>query len=173
MKMSASQIILVFLAGLLITFCTVCLILEDSYADDLILDGGVGVFNSGKKSLSETKMVTFGVQEDLIGPLKDRAVIGGWLDNADHGRSSSAVVGGQLGFEVNRDGLLVGIFTGPSVISNTDALLGGPIQFMDDLHLGIQDPHGYYIGVMYRHLSSAGIETPNIGRDVVGLELRF
>lgn len=35
MKMSASQIILVFLAGLLITFCTVCLILEDSYASDL------------------------------------------------------------------------------------------------------------------------------------------
>lgn len=173
MKMSISEILVAIIAGLLIVACTVMLVTEDSYAGDLILDGGVGVLNSGKKSLSETKMLTLGLQGDLIGPLKDRAVIGGWLDNAGRYRSNSAVVSGQIGFEVNSGGLVAGIFTGPALISNPDALLGGPFQFMDDLHIGIQDRSGYYIGVMYRHLSSAGIEKPNIGRDVVGLELRF
>lgn len=173
MSMSLSEKLVAIIAGLLIVACTVMLVTEDSYADDLVLDGGIGVFNSGKKSLSETKMLTLGLQGDLIGPLKDRAIVGGWLDNAGHGRSNSAVVGGQIGFEVNSGGLVASIFTGPALISNPDILLGGPFQFMDDLHIGIQDPHGYYIGVMYRHLSSAGIETPNIGLDIIGLELRF
>lgn len=173
MKMSLTEKLVAIIAGLLIIACTVMLITEDSYADDLILDGGVGILNSGKRSLSETKMLTLGLQGDVVGPLKGRGVVGGYLDNAGHGRSNSAVVGGQLGFEVNRDGLVAGIFTGPALISNPDVLLGGPFQFIDDLHLGIQDKSGYYIGIMYRHLSSAGIETPNIGLDVVGLELRF
>jgi hypothetical protein len=173
MKMSLTEKLVAIIAGAIIVACTVMLVTEDSYADDLVLDGGVGVFNSAKKGLSETKMLTLGLQGDLIGPLKDRAVIGGWLDNGGYYRSNSAVIGGQLGFEVSRDGLVAGIFAGPALISNPDILLGGPFQFMDDLHLGIQDRNGYYIGVMYRHLSSAGLETPNIGRDIVGIELRF
>lgn len=141
--------------------------------DQVIVDGGVGVFNSGKNSLSETKTLTLGIQEDIYGPLKDRAIVGGWLDNAGNGKSGSALASGQLGFEVNRDGLVAGIFSGPAMISNTDVLLGGHFQFMDDLHLGIQDKDGSYIGIVYRHLSSAGVEMPNVGRDLVGIELRF
>jgi hypothetical protein len=173
MSMSLPEKLVAIIAGGLIVACTVSLLMEDSYADDLVLDGGVGIFNSGKKSLSETKMLTLGIQEGVFGPLKDRAVIGGWFDNSGRGRSSSAVVAGQIGFEVNNGSLVAGLFTGPALISNPDVLLGGPLQFMDDLHIGIQDRSGYYIGIMYRHLSSAGLEMPNIGRDVVGLELRF
>ena len=141
--------------------------------DQIVVDGGIGVFNSAKRSLSETKSFTLGIQEDLYGPLKQRVTVGGWIDNGGDGRSGSALVSGQLGFEVNRDGLVAGIFSGPTFITNRDALLGGHFQFMDDLHLGIQDKNSNYIGVMYRHLSSAGIEMPNYGRDVMGLELRF
>lgn len=146
-----------------------------SYAqsDQIIVNGGIGVFNSAKRSLSETKMLTLGVQEDLWGALKDRGIVGGWLDNAGDGKTSSGLMAGQIGWEVNRDGLLVGIFAGPCLISNTDSLLGGHFQFMDDIHLGIQDRDGNYIGLMYRHISSAGIATPNIGRDIMGVEIRF
>lgn len=143
-------------------------------SDQVILDGGVGVFHSADTGLSETKMITLGVQEDLWGPLKDRAVIGGWLDNAGHGRSGSALISGQLGFEVNRDGLIGGIFSGPTLISSPDnVLLGGYFEFMDDLHLGIQDHDNNYIGIFYRHLSDAGLTSVNIGRDIIGLELRW
>jgi hypothetical protein len=140
--------------------------------DQIFVDGGLGVFNSGKNSLSETKTLAIGLQEDLWGPLKQRGAVGAWLDNAGQGKSSSAFASGQLGFEVDHQGLIGGIFSGPAVISNTDVLLGGHFQFMEDLHLGIQDRNNY-IGVFYRHLSSAGLEMPNIGRDLVGIEIRF
>jgi hypothetical protein len=141
--------------------------------DQMFLDGGVGVFNSGKKSLSETKFVSIGNQEDLWGPFKDRVSLGGWLDNAGGGRSSSALVAGQLGFEVNSNGLVGSLFSGPALISTPDVLLGGHFQFQDNINLGIQDKSGNYIGVEYKHLSSAGLEMPNIGRDSIGLELRM
>lgn len=141
--------------------------------DQILVGGGVGVFNSGKSGLSETKVLTLGVQEDLYGPLKQRANVGGWLDRVGNGRKSSALVSGQLGFEVQNGGWVGSVFSGPAIISNTDSYLGGHFQFMDDLHLGLQDRDGNYIGVMYRHLSSAGIEMPNVGRDFMCLELRF
>jgi hypothetical protein len=141
--------------------------------DQVLLDGGIGIAHSADTGLSETKMLTLGIQEDLWGAFKDRAIVGGYLDNSGNGKRNSALAAAQIGFEVNRNGLIVGVFTGPGVISSPDALLGGYFQFVDDIHIGIQDTDDNYFGVMYRHISSAGIETPNIGRDVIGLEMRF
>lgn len=156
----------------------ICLTILTSYTahaqeDQTIVDGGIGVFNSAKKSLSETKTFSLGVQEDLWGPLKQRATGGFWLDNSGNGKKDSLFAAGQLGFEVNNNGWLLGIFSGPALISSPDVLLGGPVQFMDDIHLGIQDKGSNYIGFFYRHFSSAGLEMPNIGRDMIGIELRF
>jgi hypothetical protein len=141
--------------------------------DQIVVDGGVGVFNSGKNSLSETKILTIGEQEDLWNALKMRGIVGGWLDNAGGGKTDSALISGQIGFEVNDNGLIGGIFSGPALISSPDVLLGSNFEFMDDLHLGIQDKDSNYIGVYYRHLSDAGLSSVNIGRDVIGIELRF
>lgn len=141
--------------------------------DQYVLDGGVGVFHSADHGLSEMKMLTFSVQETLWGPLKQRAVVGGWIDNVP-GRSGSFLASGQLGFEVNSNGLVGSIFTGPAIISSPDnVLLGGYFEFMDDLHLGIQDRDNNYIGVMYRHISDAGLTPVNIGRDMICIELRW
>jgi len=141
-----------------------------SYAqeDQTVIDIGVGISNS-----SGTRMGVIGLQEDLWGPIKQRFMVGGWLDNSGNGNSSSPLMGYQLGFEVNNNGLVMGVFSGPTWIGVPDQLLGGMFQFMSDIHLGIQDLHSNYIGVMYRHISSAGIESPNLGRDVIGLEIRY
>ena len=156
------------LAILLILFGSV------AYAqDETIVSGGIGISNSGKKSLAETKMLTLSFQEDLWGPLKQRGTLGGWIDNAGGGKTGSALAAAQIGWEIERNGIVASVFSGPCLLSETDILLGGHFQFMDDLHLGIRDVSGYYIGVIYRHISSAGIATPNIGRDIVGLEFRF
>lgn len=142
--------------------------------DQVIVDGAIGVFHSGEKSLSETKLATFGIQEDLLGPWKDRAVVGGWLDNAGNGKTGSALISGQLGFEINSNGTIGSIFAGPCLISHPDeVLLGGYLEFMEDFHLGLQDHGNNYIGVFYRHISDAGLTSVNIGRDVVGIELRW
>lgn len=134
--------------------------------DQLVFDGGIGDGNSyGMRAAS------VGVQEDLWFALKDRFTVGGWVDSSS-GKSSSFLGSTQLGFEVDNGGVLASIFSGPAMISNPDSLLGGYFQFMTDVHFGIQDKQSNYFGIMYRHISSAGIETPNIGRDIIGLELR-
>ncbi len=141
--------------------------------DRIVLDGGVGVFHSADHGLSETKLLTLGVQEQLWGPLMDRAVVGGYIDNVA-GRSGSALASGQIGFEVNNHGWVGSIFTGPTIISSPDnVLLGGYFEFMDDIHFGMQDEDGNYIGLMYRHISDAGLTSVNVGRDFVGIELRW
>ena len=159
-----------FLAILMLFVSTAAL----AQQDQIVVDGGVGIAHSADYGLPETKMLTLGIQEDLWGPLKDRAVVGGYLDNAGNGRTGSALAAGQLGFEVNRDGLVAGVFSGPSFISSPDnVLLGGYLEFMEDLHIGIQDNYNNYIGVMYRHISDAGLTSVNVGRDIIGLELRW
>src|ERR1035437_7564634 len=126
-----------------------------SQSDQMALDVGIGILNSAYNSLSETKTLSLGIQEDLYGPLKQRGTVGLWIDNAGHGRSGSAFVSGQLGFEVDREGLIAGVFSGPALLSDTDVYLGGHFQFMDDIRLGLQDKQNNYIGVFYRHFSSA------------------
>jgi Lipid A 3-O-deacylase (PagL) len=149
---------------------SICLLITSiAYAQDLqtVLDIESGVSNS-----SQSKMLTLGVQEDMWGALKDKFMAGGWIDNGI-GKSSSALVSGQMGFEVDRSGLVGGIFSGPSVVFTPDVLLGGWLQFVSDVHLGIEDTKSNYFGVMYRHISSGGLETPNVGRDYVGVEIKF
>lgn len=141
--------------------------------DQWILDIGVGNFNYYKGNFPDTKMISFGLQEEIWGSLKDRITVGGWGDTGGYGRNDSLFISGQLGFEVNNSGTIASVFTGPCLISTPDYLLGGYFQFMTDFHLGIQDSKSNYLGVMYRHISSAGLETPNYGRDILGLEIRF
>jgi len=151
-----------------------CLLLSTNALADSTgaLDVGLGVFNSGKQSLSETKMASYTEQTSISDAFRLRATGGFWVD-VTQGKSSSGFAAGQLGYEVNSKGTVLGAFTGPALITNTDVLLGGHFQFMDEFHLGLQDEGKSYIGVFYRHLSSAGLEMPNIGRDLVGIELRF
>ncbi len=156
-----------------IKFLILILISQVACADEGLFDLGLGVFNSGKRTPSETKFLALGIQDDLFGPWKTRGNVGGWIDNSGNGRSSSAFVGVQLGFEVDNKGIVGSVFTGPALITQTDSYLGGNFQFYNSLNLGFRDTNSNYIGIMYRHLSSAGIASPNVGRDVLGLELKW
>ena len=141
--------------------------------DQVVLDGGLGVFGSSRNGLAETRMISVAAEETLWYSIKDRANIGGWLDDSGSGRSSSAFVSGQLGFEVDRDGTVGTIYTGPCIISSPDSMLGGYLQFMTDFHFGIHDRDSNYMGIFYRHISSANLSSPNLGRDIMGVEVRF
>jgi len=144
-----------------------------SEASELAIDGGVGVFNSGKNSLSESKFLRFGLEEPVWYALKQRFNLGFWLDDKGHGRASSGFAGYQIGFEVTADTLEASVWSGPALITTPDIYLGGPLQFNETIFLGIHDKAGETLGVAYNHFSSAGIEMPNIGRDFLGLEIRF
>jgi len=60
---------------------------------------------------------------------------------------------------------------GPTYISTPDSVLGGHFQINTEFGLGMKDKL-FYQGVLYKHLSSAGIYQPNIGRDFLMLQLR-
>jgi len=145
-----------------------------AYAEDqTILNVGVGNFNAAQGNTPDTKMLSIGMQEDVWDALKMRGTVGGWLDSSGNGQTGSGFVAVQLGWEVVSGGMVASIFSGPGIISSPDTVLGGPFQFVSDLHLGIKDRNSNYIGAFYRHISSAGIETPNIGREAFGVEIRF
>lgn len=159
-----------FICILFIYVCIsiVCVIPAYSQDDQIVWGAGIGSGDS-----YGTRMLSLGIQEDLWYALKQRGTVGGWFDPTGNGRSSSVLASGQLGFEVNSRGTVVSIFTGPCLISTPDSYLGGYFQFMTDAHIGLQDNDVNYLGVFYRHISSAGIENPNVGRDIMGLELKF
>jgi hypothetical protein len=135
--------------------------------DQLFIDGAVGVGNS-----DGMRTINLGIQEDIWHAFKQRAIGGFWLDNSGNGKSDSGFIAAQLGFEVNVSGLVVSVFCGPGLITNPDSLLGSYFEFVSDGHVGFMDHDGYYLGGYYRHISDAGMTAVNIGRDVVGLELR-
>lgn len=141
----------------------------DAKGQDVYMTGALGVFNSGKSSLSESKFANVGYRTSL-GLFKQQVEVGGWIDRVGQGRADSAYAAYQIGWEV--DGPLIArIMTGPAMMTTPDVYLGGRFEFKEDLYLGEEDKAGRMIGVKYNHLSSAGIYTPNIGRDFMGLEI--
>jgi hypothetical protein len=141
-------------------------------AGEVLTDVGLGVFSTEGKSLSNVKFVKVGMQYDLYSPLVQRFNVGGWLDSRPY--ASNAAFGSyQLGLDVRNDVLEMGVFAGPGLISHTDSSLGGYFQFNETVFLGVKDPKDNAIGISYNHFSSAGLETPNQGKDFVSLEIKF
>ena len=141
---------------------------DDKVSDQFVLDAGVGVFNT-----TMMRTLSGSYQQEWEYPFFTRTTLGLWVDNSGNGQSNSGFISEQLGYEIRHNGTIVSIFTGPSFITTPDTVLGGYFQFVSDLHLGLEDTRHNYLGVFYRHISSAGLYYPNLGRDMVGLEIRF
>lgn len=141
--------------------------------DQIVIDGGLGEFDTKGTSVSQVKFGKIGWQEDLWYSLKHRINIGEWLDNRGEGYNNSAFTGYQLGFEVRNDIFEASIWSGPTLITTPDASLGGRFQFNETVFFGLVDKDGNAIGVSYNHFSSAGLEMPNYGKDFMGVEIKF
>lgn len=148
---------------------TYYLVITDSRADDYV-SGMLGVFNSGKSSLSESKLLNLGHREMWGCGLASQYEIGGWSDSAGYGRKSSLYGAYQVGVEAG-DSIKARVMFGPALISSPDAYLGGVFQFSEDFFIGLSGSNGNTIGLMYKHFSSAGLEKPNEGRDYAGVSV--
>lgn len=163
-----------FLLVLAILLATFAIPLHAMAQDDqIVIDGALGILGSSGDTPVDVKFARLGVEEDLWYTLKQRFNVGGWTDNRGEGYSSSAFGGYQLGFEVRNSVLEASIFSGPTLISTPDVALGGRFQFNETVFLGVVDVDGNTIGMAYNHFSSAGLETPNWGKDFVGIEIKF
>jgi len=143
------------------------------FANEIIVDIGLGAFNTKSDNISQVKIAKIGIQKDIWNNLRQRFNVGGWIDSRSRDFNNSVLVGYQLGFVVKNDIFEANVFSGPTIISNTDALLGGHFQFNETVFFGIVDKNGNAIGSAWNHFSSAGLEMPNHGRDFMGLEIKF
>ena len=153
----------------------VCYFAHKAHADtdELLVDGALGVFNTDGKSISQVKFAKVGIQEDVWYALKQRFNVGTWVDSRGPGFNTSGFAGYQVGFDVKNDVMEAGIFSGPTLITSPDIDLGGVFQFNETVFLGVRDKGDESIGVVYNHLSSAGLEMPNLGKDFMGIEIKF
>jgi len=135
-------------------------------AGEAVIKYGVGVGNSAKTSKSEVVMGSMAYQQPFYGLFAQQVEVGGWGDRrADMGRQNSVFMGYSLGLNLNMGYLNAQAFWGVAGITNPDSYLGGPFQFNHDFAINFMDKRKVKLGVAYKHVSSAGIEKPNIGRD--------
>lgn len=126
---------------------------------------GVGAFNSAEHSKAETKVFSLGYEDEVIGPMIKQVEAGLWVDATGNGRRSSGFASYSIGVECSPGSLVLRTLWGVGAITSPDAFLGGWFQFNQDLLLGFKDSRGTVFGLNYKHLSSAGIYSPNKGRD--------
>lgn len=131
-----------------------------SLADNLSLKYGLGIKDEVTSSI---KYLSLGYESSLFHPLfKLKADGGAWFDTVN---SSSGFIATSVGMRVEPGYLYIDNYFGLAYIGTIDNLLGIPFEFTEEFGIGVQDSHGRYTGIEYRHFSNAGISKVNIGRD--------
>jgi hypothetical protein len=134
----------------------------------LSADGGTFFrYGTGVSRSSGMHTLTLGYEEKVIGPFITQLEGGIFSDSAGEGRRGSAFGTASIGIEATPGYFVLRSVHGIGAITSPDSMLGGWFQFNNDLLIGIQDDHGVIFGLNYKHISSAGINTPNLGRDMV------
>lgn len=134
---------------------------------------GLGVFDKNSKS-ADVKIFSVGYQDNWMWVFDHKYEFGLWTDiKGDMGRSGSGYVAYSIGLEPVLDWFYIHSFWGLAFITNPDIYLSTNFQFMQDLGLGIKGKKGKRIGVNYKHISNAGIKTPNKGRDFFQIKFQI
>jgi hypothetical protein len=136
-----------------------------SRADDINLHYGVDPFRS-----RDSKIFSLSHISPLFDPIPTKTELGLFTDRLN---SSSGYLFQSVGIRVNPGPILAESFWGVGLISSPDNILSTHLQFTNDLNLGIVDKSGNSIGVSYKHISNAGIKSPNVGRDFLMVYWKF
>lgn len=140
-------------------------------ADETYIMYGVGIGHSAEYGATETKVLGMGFRDDLFLGLHYQLEAGYFNDIVGGGRKSSGWAGLSVGVQVKAYPLTLRSMVGPAYLTTIDSYLGGHYQFNHDFFVGIHDKSGKSIGASYKHLSSAGIYQPNVGRDFVVIQV--
>lgn len=152
---------------------TLLLAAVSARADEGFASFGLGVFNSAKYSAGEVKVGSVGIREEIHQGIYWQYKLGYFGEGSgDPTRKSSFYASTGPGMLIDLQPVEMRAGYGLAAISNPDSYLGGRFpQFQGEIYLGLRDPKGNGIGVQYEHISSAGIVTPNYGRDFMVLQL--
>lgn len=152
---------------LLIAFLTITAARANEQLD---LKYGLGVFTEDAKPGLVKYFGLSYTNDFMYKPLSQRAELGVWAD-ANSARSSSGIFSYMLGLQVKPSIFYLESFWGMAMITNTDARLSTNFQFAHDLGVGLKDNQGRYLGVTWKHISNAGIQQPNQGRDFILIQV--
>lgn len=134
---------------------------------------GVGVLSTADYGQAASKIFSLGYEDEFFGPLISQWELGVFSDSSGHGRLSSGFGFYSIGVEVNPGYLVVRSLWGAGLITCPDSMLGGNFQFTQDLLIGVRDNRRNMIGLVYKHISSAGLELPNKGRDFLTIQVEI
>lgn len=137
----------------------------DVVADTFNLKYGLGALH-GKQSA----MASFGYQRQIHKSLAHQIEGGLWVDRF---RSNSGFASYALGMHLERGFMYGETMHGVGFITHKDSLLGGKFQFFHDLGIGVLSKDGSTFGIQLKHVSSAGIHKPNIGRNFFAIKAGF
>ena len=99
--------------------------------------------------------------------MKLKADGGVWIAR-QAGRKTSVYFAPAWGYRiVPFKGIYVEAYIGVGLISRPDSQLGGHFQIFHDVNFGFSQG-GWGLGLGFKHISSAGIYSPNKGRDFLG-----
>lgn len=134
-----------------------------SRADDVFFKYGIGILLPNNY-LAEVKSFAIGYQAPLYSLLSQKTEIGLWADPHE-GRKSSGYGAYSVGVSVRPGIFYAESYWGIAAVTHTDDRLSTTFEFIQNLGVGIKDNQGRFIGLEYQHLSNAGIQLPNYGRD--------
>lgn len=139
------------------------LLLAYEVNDAIAYDGYVKMGTSAKSSAS-SKVFGLGIQDTFTKGFIYQAEAD--ILSIPEDKTAVTLNGSyRLGVAVDlSSGVFATATTGPGFITQRDSYLGGYYQFIEDVSIGIKDQFNLF-GVGYQHISSAGLETPNRGRD--------
>lgn len=138
-------------------------------ADDVSFKYGMGLYEGERTG--NIKIFSFRHERHEFYAIHSAREAGLWVDNIGNGRSGAAFGKYQVGVKPGADvGFYGSAMWGVQLQSSTDTQLGGYAQFSQDFGVGFRDETSF-IALGYGHVSSAGIFTPNRGRDFQYLQL--
>jgi hypothetical protein len=139
---------------------------------DVVLSVGTGKGITGESGTPFERMVALGYEHDFTAGFFVRPEAGYFLDISGQGLSSmwAAPLFGVRA--VSQVGPILHLAVGPGYLQNPDNILGGHFQFSLEGGIGIVDSH-FGIQAVWKHLSSAGFEMPNHGRDFIALQVSY
>lgn len=149
------------------------LIPYQGHADSAFFGFGVGLGNSAKRSTGETKVANIGYRSDIFSGIYWQNKLGYFGDGSGNpSRKSSFYFASGPGMTVDLRPVEFRSGWSLCAISTPDSYLGGRFpQFNGEIYVGLRDKKGNGIGVGYEHISSAGLVTPNNGRDFFVLQM--
>jgi hypothetical protein len=141
------------------------------HAEEVFGSFGVGVFNSAKSYPSEVRDIYVGWRKPIAQGTYFQAKGGMWADAGGSGRTNSGFFSAGPGMLVDLRPIQIRAGIGATFVTNPDTYLGGPFALNEEVYIGLKDPVGNSIGIVYDHISNAGMYQNNMGRDMVSFQI--